>query len=118
MIVPEKQSEAYTLPPKSLELIVTTTDPMAIKEMTSENTCIACSLGACWISRIQRNGTAALTSTDRIMARDKQITSGPHRSQSLSSLASAYEHILVDAYRRSWFCPPPRAGHTTCTSLA
>lgn len=41
-----ERSIAYTLPPSSFELTVTTTVPMVIKEMTSEKTCIDCSCGA------------------------------------------------------------------------
>ena len=36
----------HTFPPRSFEFTVTTTDPMVMSEMTSENTCIDCSLGA------------------------------------------------------------------------
>jgi len=40
-----KEAQAYTLPPRSFELMVKTTEPTVTREMTSEKTCIDCSGG-------------------------------------------------------------------------
>ena len=38
--------DTHTLPPSSLELTVTTTDPIVMSEMTREKTCMDCAFGA------------------------------------------------------------------------
>lgn len=60
-----RRCTAYTLPPRSFELMVKTTEPIVTSEITSENTCIDCSGGDCSISTVSHAHRTERTYIDR-----------------------------------------------------